>query len=135
MENLRGQRLLDRFGILSRCRAEKDAQLRQILQEQGDADGRGLAKRWASTFYRAEKPADGSLAGYLRFVGYEAPADAAPDEVGETIRRLRPRLRCGRALTPGQQRRWRRLLVHNQHDCAGMRAVCLRATEELDAVA
>jgi hypothetical protein len=63
------------------------------------------------------------------------PAEAAPDEVGETIRRLRPRLRRGRALTPSQQRRWRRLLVHNQHDCAGMRAVCLRATEELDAVA
>ena len=99
------------------------------------ADGRSIAERWTSTARQAERPADGSLAGYLQFIGYVAPADAAPDQVGETIRRLRPRLRRGHALTPNQRQRWQRLLAHNRHDCAGMRAVCLRATEELDAVA
>ncbi|HWO46431.1 MAG TPA: hypothetical protein VNM41_00090, partial [Solirubrobacterales bacterium] len=75
------------------------------------ADARGVAERWTSTLHRAEKPADGSLGGYLRFVGYEAPEEAASDQVGETIRRLRPRLRRGQSLTESQRQRWRRLLA------------------------
>ena len=97
------------------------------------ADGRGVAKRWASKLHRDERPADRQLASYLAFIGYDVPTGARPGEVGETIRRLRPTLRAGRPLTLGQQRSWARLLEHNRHDCAGMRAVCVRATSELEA--
>ena len=97
------------------------------------ADARAVAKRWANSLHRSAKPADGRLTEYLAFVGYEAPSDASVGAVGETIRRLRPRLQGGRPLTRNQEQRWTRLLTHNRHDCAGMRAVCLRATRELDA--
>ena len=91
----------------------------------------GVARRWVNKFHPGDKPADGRLVNYVALIGYEVPPGAGPGHVGETIRALRPTLRSGRPLTPNQQRRWGRLLQHNRHDCAGMRAVCLRATREL----
>ncbi len=63
------------------------------------------------------------------------PDEAEPGHVGDTIRDLRPRLERGLPLTAPQQARWDRLVEHNRFDCAGMRAVCLRATRELDEAA
>ena len=63
------------------------------------------------------------------------PNNAEPGHVGDTIRDLRPRLERGLPLTASQQVRWDRLVEHNRFDCAGMRAVCLRATRELDEAA
>ena len=91
-----------------------------------------LARRWAKVLHPEDKPADGKLSGYLSLIDYEVPTGAGPGRVGLTIRALRPTLRGGRWLTPGQRRRWAELLEHNRHDCAGMRAVCLRAARELE---
>ena len=96
------------------------------------ANALAVARRWANKLHPADKPTDGRLAGYLALIGYDIPMGAGPGDVGETIRALRPTLRRGRPLTPAQERRWARLLAHNRHDCAGMRDVCLRATEELE---
>ena len=93
-----------------------------------------LARRWAKVLHPEDKPADGKLANYLALIDYEVPTGGGPGRVGLTIRALRPTLRGGRPLTPGQQRRWADLLEHNRHDCAGMRAVCLRATLELESI-
>ena len=90
-----------------------------------------LARRWAYKLHPEDKPADGKLSGYLALIDYEVPTGGAPGRVGLTIRALRPTLRGGRPLTPRQRRRWAELLEHNRHDCAGMRAVCLRAAREL----
>ena len=92
----------------------------------------GLARRWAKVLHPEDRPANGKLAGYLALVDYEVPPGGGPGRVGKTIRALRPTLRGGRSLTPGQQRHWDELLEHNRHDCAGMRAVCLRAARELE---
>jgi hypothetical protein len=91
-----------------------------------------LARRWANKLHPEDKPADGKLAGYLALVDYEVPLGGGPGRVGKTIRALRPTLRGGRSLTLRQRRRWAELLEHNRHDCAGMRAVCLRAARELE---
>jgi len=96
------------------------------------ANALGVARLWANRLHPGEKPGDGQLVGYLALIGYTVPPDGGPGHVGETIRALRPGLQGGRPLTQAQQRRWGRLREHNRHDCAGMRAVCLRATEELE---
>lgn len=97
------------------------------------ANALGVAKRWMNRLHRADLPPDGRLAEFLASIQYEVPPDAPSGRVGETIRIIRPRLERGEALTARQQQRWTELLEHNRHDCAGMRAVCLRATRELDA--
>ena len=92
-----------------------------------------VAKRWRNRCHGGDKPADGTLANYLELIRYPVPDDAEAGHVGDTIRDLRPRLARGLPLTAKQQDRWDRLVEHNRFDCAGMRAVCLRATRELEA--
>ncbi len=92
-----------------------------------------VAKRWATRLHQDDKPGTGKLAGYLAMIGYRVPLAAAAGDVGDTIGALRPTLAAGRPITPLQKERWARLRAHNQHDCAGMKMVCLRATRELDA--
>ena len=92
-----------------------------------------VAKRWRNKCHGGDKPEIGRLADYLALIGYPVPDDAEAGHVGDTIRALRPRLERGLALTAAQQARWDRLVEHNRFDCAGMRAVCLRATRELEA--
>ena len=97
------------------------------------ADARGLAKSWRSRLQVGDRPAAATLANYLALIEYAVPDDAEPGHVGDTIRDLRPRLARGLPLTAKQQARWDRLVEHNRFDCAGMRAICLRATRELEA--
>ncbi len=99
------------------------------------ANALAVAKRWANRLHREDKPANGELGGYLAMIGYAVPTGAGPGHVGDTIRALRPALAAGRPLTSRQEARWSRLLSHNRHDCAGMRAVCVLATQELEAEA
>ena len=94
-----------------------------------------VAKRWRNRVHDGIKPESGELGGYLSLIKYPVPDDAEPGHVGDTIRDLRPRLERGLPLTVSQQARWGHLVEHNRFDCAGMRAVCLRATRELDAAA
>ena len=82
--------------------------------------------------HREDKPAEGKLAGYLALIGYEVPHGGRARQVGDTVRALRPPLQAGRRLTARQRERWLDLLEHNRNDCAGMRAVCLRATREIE---
>jgi hypothetical protein len=115
--------------------------VRQLSEEHPDlvarfearyANARALAGYWRNKVHGGDKPAENTLAAYLDLIGYDVPAGAGPGHVGETIRALRPTLEAGRPLTSHQQARWTRLLKHNQHDCAGMRAICLQATTELE---
>ena len=96
------------------------------------ANALGVARRWVNSLHPEEKPADGKLAGYLALIDYQVPPGGGPGRVGKTIRTVRPTLQGCRPLTPRQRRRWAELLEHNRHDCAGMRAVCLRAAGELE---
>ena len=76
------------------------------------------------------------LGDYLAMIGYEVSEGAGPGHAGETIRVVRKALEKGRGLagmTENQLRRWRDLREHNLHDCAGMRAVCLKAAREVAA--
>jgi hypothetical protein len=97
------------------------------------ANALSVAKRWRNRCYGGVKPANGRLADYLALIAYPVPEDAAPGHVGESIRVLRHRLERGLSPTTAQEARWKRLVEHNRHDCAGMRRVCMRATTELDA--
>jgi predicted nucleotidyltransferase len=99
------------------------------------ANALSVARRWRNRCYGGVKPPSGRLVGYLALIGYPVPNDAAAGDVGETIRVLRRRLDRGLPLTASQQARWERLVEHNRYDCAGMRSVCLKATQELEAAA
>ena len=99
------------------------------------ANALAVAKRWRNRVHDGNRPEGGELGGYLSLIGYPVPDDAGPGHVGDTIRDLRPRLERGLPLTASQQSRWGRLVEHNRFDCAGMRAVCIRAGRELDAAA
>ncbi len=99
------------------------------------ANALSVAKRWRNRCYGGVKPAIGRLADYLALIGYPVPDDAAPGQVGETIRVLRRPLEQGLPLTARQRSRWGHLVEHNRYDCAGMRRVCLRATQESEALA
>ncbi len=92
-----------------------------------------FAKYWRNKLHAGDRPEEGRLADYLDLVGYRVPSCYGPGNVGETIRVVRARLERGLPLTDGQHTRWHNLVEHNRHDCAGMRAVCLRATRELEA--
>lgn len=96
-------------------------------------NARAFAEYWRNRLHAGVKPETGRLADYLALIGYVVPADAEPGHVGDTIRALRPRLQGDLPLTAAQRIRWDRLVEHNRFDCAGMRAVCLIATRELDA--
>jgi hypothetical protein len=96
------------------------------------ANAKRVAERWMNKLHRDDRPADGKLATYLAHIGYEVPHGGRPGQVGGTVKALRPTLQGGRSLTARQRQRWDELLEHNRHDCAGMRAVCLLATRELD---
>lgn len=99
------------------------------------ANALSVAKRWRNRCYGGVKPASGRLADYLALIGYPVPDEAAAGQVGETIRVLRRPLEQGLPLTAIQRSRWERLVEHNRYDCAGMRRVCLLATQELEATA
>ena len=91
-----------------------------------------FAKYWRNKLHDGDRPEVGHLADYFALIGYHVPDDAGPGQVGATIRDVRARLEDRKLLTPSQQVRWNRLVEHNRHDCAGMRAICLRATRELE---
>ena len=96
------------------------------------ANARAFAAHWRNKLHDGAKPETGRLVDYLSLIGYPLPDEAEAGHVGDTIRALRPRLERGQPLTTAQQLRWDHLVEHNRFDCAGMRAICLLATRELD---
>ena len=91
-----------------------------------------LSKYWRNKLYDCDKPAEGRLAEYLALIDYPVPDDALGGDVGDTIRTIRRTLARGAPPTEKQRERWRRLIVHNKHDCIGMRRLCIEATRELE---
>ena len=90
-----------------------------------------LAKRWRSRCHEGDKPARRRLRDYLELIGYQVPDYAPYDVAADAIRVVTTRLASGRELTPRHVDKWIRLLEHNRYDCAGTRAICLRAADEI----
>jgi hypothetical protein len=59
------------------------------------ANARLVARRWRNKLHGGDNPESGRLADYLVLIGYPVPEEAAPGQVGETIRVLRHRLERG----------------------------------------
>ena len=97
------------------------------------ANGKRVAERWMNKLHHDGRLADGKLTTYLAHIGYDVPHGGRAGQVAHTIKSMRPTLHGGRPLTARQQERWAELREHNRHDCAGMKAVCLLATREIDA--
>ena len=92
-----------------------------------------VAKYWRNARHAGDKPEYGSLANYMDLIEYHVPERAGRDRTAETIGRIDRSLRrdpSGRFVTRDQWTRWKDLRDHNAHDCAGMRAVCLRAAAD-----
>ena len=95
------------------------------------ANARPFAEYWRNKLHGGDRPETGRLADYLALINYTVPYEAEPGHVGDWIRDLRPRLTRDLPPTPAQLARWDRVVEHNRFGCAGMRAVCLRASREL----
>ena len=117
-----------------RTLADEDPELVARFEDRY-ANARAFAEYWRNKLHGGDRPEKGRLADYLALINYTVPDEAEPGHVGDTIRDLRPRLTRDLPPTPAQQARWDRLVEHNRFDCAGMRAVCLRASRELEAAA
>lgn len=99
-------------------------------------NARTFAEYWRNKCHAGDKPDVATLASYLGLIGYDVPPEFGPGLVGETIRRVRKSLEKGHGvagISADQLRRWEALRQHNRHDCIGMRKVCLRAAEEIEA--
>jgi hypothetical protein len=74
-------------------------------------------------------PTGNSLAEWMRYFGYSVPHGQGPGLVAAAIHDVRTGLAHRRdfdALTGTQKGKWTRALLHNRHDCLGMRFVCRR---------
>jgi hypothetical protein len=69
-------------------------------------------------------------------IGYQVPAKirrAAPARwLDHTLRQMKAKNGHYRRITRQAKRDWHKLLIYNEHDCLGMRAVILRAARELE---
>lgn len=106
-------------------------------------NGLATARRWrreCHADWTLERDAAGRanrLAAYMDRVGYDVPAEFRGGRVGETIKATRAALTVGTTwedLTELRRQRWTELLMHNMHDCNGMRIVVQQAAEDLAAV-
>ena len=97
------------------------------------ANARAVAEPWRNKLHGGDKPETARLADYLALIGYPVPMTPRPATWAPRSGTSVPRLARGLPLTAPQQARWDRLVEHNRFDCAGLRAVCLRATRELEA--
>ena len=99
-------------------------------------NARTFAEYWRNKCHAGDRPDVATLANYLQLIGHEVPVEYGPGKVGETIRRIRKSLEKGdgvAGVNADQLRRWEALRQHNRHDCIGMRKVCLRAADEIEA--
>lgn len=120
--------------------AELSAYLDRIIKE-WFRDGKETARRWRTSHHpdwkltRDESGRTHRLTSYLERIGYEVPEQYAGGRVGETIKQLRCSLAVGRdwnTLSPLRREHWTNLLMHNFHDCNGLREVVQRAAGDLD---
>jgi hypothetical protein len=121
------------LNVVRTLRAEDPRLVAKFEARHGNA--RAFAEYWRNKLHGGDKPDKGRLADYLALIDYAVPDDARPGLVGATITAVRPTLERGKPLSASQQARWNRLVEHNRFDCAGMRAICIRATRELSSAA
>jgi hypothetical protein len=97
-------------------------------------NARTLMVNWRNSRHGGAKPDTNELQDYLRYLGYEVPESAGPLRAAKSIEILQNALAKGRSvdeLTPTQRARWTDLIDHNDHDCAGMRRIFIRAADEM----
>jgi hypothetical protein len=104
-------------------------------------DAKPLAERWLRRVHpsvelpRSRMRGRYQLAPIMKLAGYSVPTSHGPDLVGKRIRDLRKALAShgGRfdELTPVAKAKWTNLLLHNRHDCFGLRHVCEVAARDL----
>lgn len=100
------------------------------------------AKPWKRALYRTVpfrlKQFGGKhpLKEYLRMIAYPLPANirpAAPAKwLKHTIQQIEANEGRYKHITPEAKRDWHKLLLYNEHDCRGMRAVMTLAAHELE---
>lgn len=104
-------------------------------------NGIETAKRWLRMEHPEVKlerdPYRGThrLEEYMRLIGYPVPAIHGTGLTGKRVRNVRAGLVQNdgqfRKLSKGRKANWTNLLIHNFHDCFGMREVITRAAGEL----
>ncbi len=76
------------------------------------------------------------LKEYFRMTGYEVPAQLRPSAPAKWLKHTLQQIKAndGRYghITQEAKRDWHKLLVYNEHDCRGMRAVIQQAAIELE---
>ena len=118
----------------------RSRRLRKLVLER-IIDSKNIARRWKNRFHRdVEFPyvtgqGRNRLSEYMKLVGYSVPPTAGPGNTGKRLRDIRTQLtsKAGdyQKLTGVAKRKWTNLLSHNRHDCLAMRAVSLKAIDQL----
>jgi hypothetical protein len=76
------------------------------------------------------------LKEYLRMIAYPLPANIRPAASAKWLRHTIQQVKANegryKRITPEAKRDWHKLLVYNEHDCRGMRAVMTLAAHELE---
>ena len=97
-------------------------------------NARTLIVHWRNARHGGHKADTNTLSAHLAFLGYPVPAGAGPGQAGKTIKLLQDAFAKGRRvdqLTENQRARWAALIAHNDHDCAGMRRILVKAADEM----
>ena len=109
------------------------------LQDQNLVNARKIAKYWkywnrAVTFppKEGQKKEWHSLQTYLDLIGYEVPSEHGPGVVASAITQVRKELVEGDGpLSDEANLAWEQAVMHNFHDCCGMRElIIICATEQ-----
>jgi hypothetical protein len=100
------------------------------------------AKPWKRALYRTFRFRLKQLGGkhplkeYLRMIAYPLPANIRPAAPAKWLKHTIQQMKANEArykhVTPEAKRDWHKLLLYNEHDCRGMRAVMTLAAHELE---
>jgi hypothetical protein len=98
-------------------------------------NARTLMVNWRNSRHRGRKPNSNTLPAWFAYLRYPVPEVAGPGQAGRSIKVLQDALaKPGggvERLTDKQRARWEALIAHNDHDCAGMRRIFVRAADEM----
>ena len=98
-------------------------------------DARMIAKKWKVKFHRESAAKCKALKDYLSFIEYPRGAYLGEKKSTSRIKAVQEMIRTRgeyEKLTPVAKAKWTKLLEHNEIDCKGMKALVLRAAQELE---
>jgi hypothetical protein len=98
------------------------------------ADAHKIARRWKNLMHHQKAIPNNKLLNFLRFVKYPVPRHSGIQQSTRRLRHVRDMLAEREEywrLTPAAKRDWVRFLLHNEHDCRGMRFLMQRVAKEL----